>query len=255
MIENHPDDAAHVANCADCQARAGLSYDALDVDLEKVWIGVAAEAWASPASWPERMAGSLLRSPPLARALATTPSLFLSWILATAVVLTAGVLATPISGEPLPALLAPALAGAGVAYAYGPGVDPAFELSRTMATSDRMVLLVRVLAVFGINAALGLVASLFTNYSVSITLGWLVPMTTVSALALAAATLLRSANAGILVALFAWGMVVSTAFARADDYAAAVTVSLTPFYAAATAALVALTLYATNGKREGLSWK
>ncbi len=255
MIENHPDDAAHVANCADCQARAGLNYNALDVDLEKVWIGVAAEAWASPVLWPERMAGSLLRSPPLARALATTPSLFLSWILATAAVLAAGVLATPISGEPLPALLAPALAGAGVAYAYGPGVDPAFELSRTMATSDRMVLLVRVLAVFGVNSALGLFASLFTDYSVSITLGWLVPMTTVSALALAAATLLRSANAGILVALFAWGMVVSTAFARADDYAAAVTVSLTPFYAVATAALVALTLYATNGKREGLSWR
>lgn len=252
-MKQHPNDATHVSQCDDCQARASL--EVLDVDLEKVWTGVAAEAWSSPLPWHERLAARLLRSPSLARALATTPSLLLSWILATVAVLAAGVLATPISGEPLPALLAPALAGAGIAYAYGPGVDPAFELSKTMATSDRLVLLVRSLAVFGLNAGLGLIASLFTDYSVSITLGWLVPMTTVSALALAAATILRSANAGVLVALFAWGMVISTAFAGTGDYAAAVAVTLTPFYAAVAVALVALTLYATNGRREGLSWR
>ena len=48
-------------------------------------------------------------------------------------------------------LLAPAIAGAGIAYAYGPGVDPAYELSMSMAVSDRMVLLARVLAIFAID--------------------------------------------------------------------------------------------------------
>lgn len=252
-MKHHPDDAAHVAECDDCQARASLR--GLDVDLEKAWSGVAAEAWSSPVAWPERVAARLLRSPALGRTLANTPSLFLSWILATVAVLAAGVLASPVSGEPLFALIAPALAGAGIAYAYGPGVDPAFELSRTMVVSDRMVLLVRTLAVFGMNAALGLVASLFTAATLGITLGWLLPMTTVSALALATATFARSANVGVLVALCVWGMVVFAAAARTQDYAAAVTTgALMPFYAVATVALVALTLYTTGGNRRGPIW-
>ncbi len=51
------------------------------------------------------------------------------------------------------ALLAPGVAASGIAYAYGPGIDPAWELSQSMAVGDRMVLLVRVLAVFALNTA------------------------------------------------------------------------------------------------------
>ncbi|CAN5699989.1 hypothetical protein BH24ACT21_BH24ACT21_09270 [soil metagenome] len=252
-MKHHPDDAAHVATCDDCQARASL--DGLDVDLERAWTGVAAKAWSSPVSWPERTAAWLLRSPALARALVNTPSLLLSWILATAVVLAAGVLATPLSGDPWVALLAPALAGVGIAYAYGPGVDPAFELNRTMATSDRMVLLVRTLAVFGLNAALGLVASLFSVTTIGITLGWLLPMTTVCALALAVATLARSANVGVGAALLVWGFIITALAARTQNIGSAVEIeALMPAYAVCTVALILLTLYATGG-RGGLSWK
>lgn len=252
---HHPEDANHVAICDDCQARAGLSRAALDVDLEKVWTGVAAEAWATREPRAEEVAAWLFGSPALGRALTTTPSLFLSWVLASIAVLAAGVFAAPFSGDPWAALLAPALAGAGIAYAYGPGVDPAFELSRTMATSDRMVLLVRTLCVFGLNAALGLVASLFTAATIGLTLGWLVPMTTVSALALTAATVTRSANVGVLVALLSWGLVVTSAFARTRDPAVAVeSAALMPFYLVATVGLVAITFYATNGNRKDLTW-
>lgn len=154
------------------------------------------------------------------------------------------------------ALIAPALAGAGIAFSYGPGVDPAYELTRTTVISDRTLLLVRVLAVFGLNAALGIVASLFSAAAVGITLYWLVPMTTVSALALAVATLTRSAGAGVLVALFAWGMTVTTVAAWTREIDAAVTtVALMPFYAVVAVALIALTLYAKDGKRkEGGIW-
>lgn len=253
-MKHYPNDAAHVAHCDDCQARTGI--ESLDVDLEKVWTGVAAEAWSSPVSRPERVAARLLGSRALARALATTPSLLISWILATTAVLAAGVLATPVSGEPWAALLAPALAGVGIAYAYGPGMDPAFELSRTMATSDRMVLLVRSLAVFALNAALGLVASLFSAATVGITLGWLLPMTTVCALALAVATVARSANVGVGAALLVWGFVVTAVAARTRDIASAVEIdALMPIYAVATVILILLTLYATGGRGGGLSWR
>ena len=130
-----------------------------DVDLHRVWLGVAAEVWRRRPGLVERLAGRALRSPGLARALVTTPSLLLGWVIASAVVLAAGMVATRGTGTPFVALSAPAVAAAGIAYAYGPGIDPAWELSQTMAVSDRMVLLVRVLAVSALNAALGLAAS------------------------------------------------------------------------------------------------
>ena len=46
-----------------------------DVDLDRVWLGVTAEVWQRPVGRLERVAGRILRSPGLARALFTTPSL------------------------------------------------------------------------------------------------------------------------------------------------------------------------------------
>jgi hypothetical protein len=109
-----------------------------DVDLRGVWTAVAAQVWRRKPGPFERLAGWLLRSPGLARALVTTPSLLLGWIIATVVVLGAGAAVTSGTGVPLVALLAPALAAAGIAYAYGPGIDPAWELTRSMAVSDRV---------------------------------------------------------------------------------------------------------------------
>jgi hypothetical protein len=175
-----------------------------DVDLGRVWLGVAAQVWRRRPGPVERAAGWLLRSPGLARALVTTPSLLLGWVIATVVVLVAGVAATLGTGTAWVALLAPAVAAAGIAYAYGPGIDPAWELSQSMAVSDRMVLLVRALAVFGLNAALGLAASAVSGAAAAVTFGWLVPMTAVCGLALAAATVARSANVGVAAGLSGW---------------------------------------------------
>lgn len=228
-----------------------------DIDLERVWAGVAAGIWADPIGPVERFAGRLLRSPGLARALRTTPSLVLSWIVASTGVMAIGVLATLRTGTPWAALLAPALAGASIAYAYGPGVDPAFELSQTTPISDRMILLVRGLAVFGVNALLGLVASLFTAAAVDLTLGWLVPMTTVSAGALAIATLARSANIGLAAALAGWCIVVFGSAVGTGDLATAVGGgAATPAYVLATVLCGSVALHATNGRAsEGVRWQ
>src|ERR1700753_2049689 len=109
-----------------------------DVSLQQIWIGVATEVWRRRPGPFERPAIRLLRSPGLARALVTTPSLLAGWLIATAMVVLAGLAATLAPGTPYVPLLAPALAGAGIAYAYGPGVDPAWELAASAAVSDRM---------------------------------------------------------------------------------------------------------------------
>src|SRR3984957_9847255 len=140
-----------------------------DVDLGRVWRAVATEVWRRQPSWLEGRAARWLGSPGLARALLTTPSLLVAWLISTVVVLAAGAVATVGTGLPLVALLAPAVAGAGIAYAYGPGMDPAWELSRSMAVNDRMVLLVRAVAIFTVNAALGLVAAGASGLAASVT--------------------------------------------------------------------------------------
>jgi hypothetical protein len=227
-----------------------------DVDLDRVWISVAAQVWRRQPGRLERTAGRLLRSPGLARALLTTPSLLLPWLLTSIVVLAAGVAATTGSGQPVVALLAPAMAAAAIAYSYGPGMDPAWELSCSMAVSDRMVLLVRALAVFAVNAVLGLAASVVSVVSVSgpgggtaatVTVGWLIPMTAVCAFALAVATVARSASAGAAAGVGAWLITVLCGQAVSGHFAAAVsdTVLFLP-YLAIGAGCAAVAVYATR---------
>jgi hypothetical protein len=221
-----------------------------DVDLDRVWTGVAAQVWRREPGWVERLAGRLLRSPGLARALVATPSLLLGWLIATVVVLAVGVVATLGTGTPYVALFAPALAAAGIAYAYGPGIDPAFELTRSVAVGDRMVLLVRALAVFGLNAALGLAASAASGVAAALTFGWLVPMTAACAIALAAATLARSANVGVAAGVAGWVIMVLAGRATLGEYTAAITDSVLVLpYLLFAACCYAVALFATRISR------
>lgn len=194
-----------------------------DVDLGRVWIGVASEVWRRRPGRFERSAAALLRSPGLARALLTTPSLLVPWLLASVAVLFAGAAATFGTGQPIVPLLAPAVAAAGIGYAYGPGIDPAWELSASMAISDRMVLLVRALVVFAVYALLGLAASAASGIAAALTFGWLIPMTLVSALALAAAMVARSASVGVAAGLSGWTIMVLSWRAVDGRFTAAIT--------------------------------
>ena len=226
-----------------------------DVDLGRVWISVAAQVWHRRPSRLERVATRLLRSPGLARALLTTPSLLLPWLIASVVVLAAGAAATLSSGQPVTALLAPAVAAAAIAYSYGPGIDPAWELSCSMAVSDRMVLLARALAVFAVNAVLGLAASAVSaaaavpasGAAAAVTFGWLIPMTAVCAFALAVATVTRSASAGAAAGVAAWLITVLSGRVASGHFAAAVTdpVLFLP-YLAIGAGCAAIALYASR---------
>ncbi|MFC1405585.1 MULTISPECIES: hypothetical protein [Streptacidiphilus] len=201
----------------------GRVPDGPEPDLERVWLGVASEVWRRRPGPCERLAARALRSPGLARALLTTPSLLLPWLVASVLVFALGAVASVGTGQPVVALAAPALAAVAVAYAYGPGLDPAWELSRSMAVSDRSVLLARVLAVFALDAALGLLASAVSGAAAAVAFGWLAPMTAVSALALAVATTARSPNAGAAAGMGAWAIAVLSGQSATGRVAEAVT--------------------------------
>jgi hypothetical protein len=212
--------------------------------------GLPTVTWQRQPGQVERAAGRLLRSPGLARALVTTPSLLLPWLISSVVVLAAGAAVTLGTRQPWVGLLAPVVAAAGIAYAYGPGIDPAWELSRSMAVSDRLVLLVRALAVFALDAGLGLAASAASGAAVGITFGWLIPMTALGALALAVATVARSANAGVAAGVAGWSLIVLSEKAATGRFAGAVGDSalMLPYLAVAVIC-VAVALYATRTVR------
>jgi hypothetical protein len=228
------------------EAAVGRDPAPPDVNLDRVWLGVAAQVWRRQPGPVERLAGRLLRSPGLARALVTTPSLLLGWVLASVAVLAVGAAATLTTGTPYVAFFAPAVAGIAIAFAYGPAIDPAWELAQSMAVSDRMVLLVRALAVFGLNAVLGLAASALSGTAAAVTFGWLVPMTAVCALALAAATVTRSAVAGVIAGLAAWTITLLAGQASGQVTVTVTSPALIGPYLAVTAACVAVVLYTTR---------
>jgi hypothetical protein len=221
-----------------------------DVDLSRVWINVTAEVWRRRPGWLERTAAKLLRSPGLARALVTTPSLLLPWLISTAVIFGVGSLVRLDTGQPLVWLLAPAVTAVGIAYAYGPGVDPAWELAYSMAVSERMVLLTRAVTVFAVDAALGVAASAASGAVASVTFGWLIPMTAICALTLAVAVAARSATTGAATGVAAWAITVLANSTASGQLTATITNTETYLpYLAAAACAVAVVLYVIRPQR------
>jgi hypothetical protein len=86
-------------------------------------------------------------------------------------------------------LIAPVVTAIGVAFIYGPEVDPALEIELATPVSPRLVLLARLALVFGFNLIMGMSASVILSLaSTEITFWplvatWLAPMTFLSALA------------------------------------------------------------------------
>ena len=221
-----------------------------DINLDRVWTSVAAEVWRRHPGWLERTAARLLRSPGLARALLTTPSLLVPWLISTVVVFGTGALLRLGPGQPAVWLLAPAVAAVGIACAYGPGIDPAWELCYSMAVSERMVLLTRAVAVFAVNAVLGLVASAASGAAASLTFGWLLPMTAICGLTLAVAVAARSATVGAAAGVAAWVITVLANRTASGQITATVTNTETYLpYLAAAACAAAGVAYVTRPQR------
>ena len=110
-----------------------------------------------------------------------------------------------------------------------------------------MVLLTRALTIFGLNAALGLAASAVSGAAAALTFGWLVPMTAVCALALAVATMTRSAIVGVAAGVAGWVITVLSGAAASGQLTTAVTDSaLFLPYLAFAACCGAVALYATR---------
>jgi hypothetical protein len=168
---------SHLTACARCR---GVLAEVGDVAaLQAGWERLDAELDAPRPGWFE---GLLVRcgvGDGTARLLAATPVLRRSWLGAVvAVLLTTFVVALTAGAAGRPTLflaLAPLLPLAGVALAYGPALDPTYEMAVVSPTHGFRLLMIRTVAVLVMALGVGGLASLALPGHGLLALAWLLP--------------------------------------------------------------------------------
>ncbi len=213
---------AHILACETC--RTALATTADRGRLDRMWAEIA-EAVDVPR--PDIVERTLLRlgvREHVARLLTATPSLRLSWFAAEAITLGFAVLsADAASGgrrEDLALLLflmvAALLPVAGVAAAYGPGMDPTYEVGLSAPMRSFRLLLIRAAAVLGASAVLAGVAALALPQIDWTAAAWLLPSLGLTLATLALSTYVRPLVAAGAVS-FVWIFLSVVATFHRDD--------------------------------------
>ncbi|MFE8923851.1 cupin domain-containing protein [Streptomyces rochei] len=203
---------AHLTACAHC--RGVLAEVSDPAALDAGWERLDAELDAPRPGWFE---GLLVRcgvGDGTTRLLAATPVLRRSWLGAVAaVLLTTFLVACSAAATGTPTLflaVAPLLPLASVALAYGPALDPAYEMAVVSPTHGFRLLMIRTVAVLSVALGVGGLASLaMPGYGLR-ALAWLLPGLALTATGLALTPRLGPVVAPSVVA-GAWGAVLLAA--------------------------------------------
>ena len=151
---------AHLTSCAACRLQAGALVD--PVRLRRLRAALIEAVDVPRAGVVERLV-RLGVPDHTARVLAATPALRGSWLLAVAATLAFAVLAAWVRRGADANLwflcIAPLLPLAGIAVAYGPGVDPTYEIGLAAPLGSFRLLLLRAATVLGTSTLLAAAAS------------------------------------------------------------------------------------------------
>jgi hypothetical protein len=229
----------HLLHCADCRARIAAYVDA--APLEAVWSRIQDRAEVGRRPAVEQLLLRLGASGTDALVVAAAPSLQASWLLGLAVTLAFAALGAVWGGPAgvaLFLLLAPLVPVAGVAFAYGPDVDPSFETGLAAPYPAARLLLLRTAAVLAGSLPLTLVAGLLAPGLSWSAVSWLLPALALTAVVLAASTWARPGAVAVVVGV-GWVTAVGAAsLAREPAAVLAPALLLTYAVLGAAAALV-----------------
>ena len=217
---------AHLLTCAHC--REALAARARSPRFESVWTAIEDVLDAPQPGVVERVLLRIGVHEHVARLLAATPSLRLSWILAEAIALgTAALAAQGAAGTnragaslflfPMLAAVAPV---AGVAAAFGPGVDPAYEVGVAAPMRSDWLLFIRATAVLCASLVIAGVAAVALPRSDWTVAVWLIPAFGLTLATLALATWVRPIAAAVAVGL-GWVLLAAAASIASTDPLAA----------------------------------
>jgi hypothetical protein len=181
----------HLQTCPECRAMVNAAV--VPDRLAASWAMITAEIDTPRRSWLERLLGRVL-APDTVRLMAATPALRRSWYIAMAVALLFGLGAASPNRLDTTVLwflaLAPLVPVLGVALAYGRGVDPSYEITVAAPMSGLRLVLVRAVAVVATSIVITSIAALALGDSPDshLAAAWLVPSLALSAVCLAAST-------------------------------------------------------------------
>ena len=202
----------HLAVCAECQADMQL-WTAISVEIK-----TADRSITAPPSLAEQALERIQTPGALAAAFWRAVGLLIAqallvqreiWPASAAVMAMGAVVALTSERVEIIYFLAPLVAASTLAMLYGPENDPAMELILATPTSSWKILLARLSVVSAYNLLLALAATLLLLFFVppgllgSLILGWLGPLTFLSALALLLSLWLGTSNA-VAIAYALW---------------------------------------------------
>jgi hypothetical protein len=166
---------AHLLGCERC--RGAIAHQVGRSRLEGLWAGIEERLEPERPGVVERFLVWFGVPDHVARLLAATPSLRLSWFAALAVALgfATGAARSGRFGVLLFLLVAPLIPLAGVAAAYGPGVDPTYEVGLAAPMRSFRLLMIRAIAVLVTSTALVAIAATALPNLDWIAAAWLVP--------------------------------------------------------------------------------
>jgi hypothetical protein len=227
----------HLILCVEC--RAGIARIVEMPPLEMIWTRIRDQAQSPDPGFVERLLRRFGLSAPDALLVSVAPSLRASWLLSLAVTLGFVGLSAKYGGSPgliFFFLLTPLVPVAGVAFAYGPDVDPAFEVGLATPYSAARLLLLRTGAVLMTSLPVVLAAALLAPARFSISAWCLVPALSFTAITLAGCTWTRPALIGVGLGI-TWICIVGAA---ALNHALAAVVSPAPLLVYAAIGLLAV---------------
>jgi hypothetical protein len=227
----------HLLSCAGCRDRIGVHVET--PPLEAVWARVRESVEAPRPGIVERLLARLGASETDALLVARAPSLRASWLFGLAATIAFAALGAVWGGQRGLAfflLVAPLVPVAGVAFAYGPDVDPSYETGLAAPYPAARLLLLRTAAVLVTSLPLTVLAGLLVPALSGSAVSWLLPALAFTAVVLAASTWARPGAVAIVLAV-GWVVAVGSA-SRARDPAAVLTPALLITYAVVGAAAV-----------------
>ncbi|MGH9192423.1 MAG: zf-HC2 domain-containing protein [Acidimicrobiales bacterium] len=241
---------AHLTRCAACRLQARALVD--PARLRRVRSALIEAVDVPRAGLVERLLVRVGVRDHTVRVLAATPALRGSWLLALAVTLAFAVLSAWVRRGADAALwflcVAPLLPLAGIAVAYGPGIDPTYEIGLAAPLRSFRLLLLRAASVLGTSTVLAAAASVMLPGFGWGAAGWLLPALGLTVCSLALATTVEPLRA---VGVTAGGWVVAVAVTVAPPPPSSVLFSMAGQVAFATLAqLAAVVVLVRRGRFE-----
>jgi hypothetical protein len=191
---------AHLIACESC--RTAVAAHVPEQRLSTVWNTVRERVDAPKRSLIERLMTRCGLPEADVRVLLATPTLRLAWLAGMVATLGFGVWAAHArGGNDLPFLLvAPLLPVLGVASAFTPRLDPAYDVARAASYSAVRLVLVRSVAVVTATIVLGFAAALALPVLSLAVAAWLLPALSLTCVVLAIATWWEPQRAAAIVA-------------------------------------------------------